>query len=234
MAVPVVVKVAAKKILLDIVSEPEKLFKYILYIIIAFFVIAGIFIFPIILLFNVPSILLFSSDSPDIQMQIVEMYKNAPNIVNNDNISWIEETKNRYSYCDYFDINYDFNLDWYILMAIDAVRNNQDFTDVSSQSIQNLADLFFYKDSYTTTHTEKVLDYKEKTDENGNTIYDENGNPVFEPYWDDVTKVTAHIHVYTYDYEYVLEDLGFDEQQRKVILNMYNSIKNLDNGISLF
>ena len=93
---------------------------------------------------SIPSIVMsgiFDGDVKD--MEKILVYQDAILTIDNMNTERIEEMKEAYSYCDEFEIIYNYNLTWYELISIDSVLLNQDFRKMNPEKYKKL-DLDFY------------------------------------------------------------------------------------------
>lgn len=218
-----------KQIVVDIVSEPENILKYVLIVfgVILFFLL--LILFPLSLLFNFP---LLSFDSADSAIQTVKtetigVYRKSLDAADEKISVWINDVKESNTYDD-CTVSNDFSLDWRLLMIIDAVRFEQDYSNVSAAGTNNLAYLFADRDYYDTTYNETVTLYRPKLDSIGKTIFRENGMPLLEPYEDVVEKKRLVINISEKSFETVLDELNFSKKDLDMALLMYNNLEYLN------
>lgn len=221
-----------KKVAADVLTDPEKLLKYILIAVMVFVVIIVVIISPIIFAASLPTVLFKIENMPeDIlkeQTEIVELYKDIVTTAAQENNEWIQNQKNRYSWCDDIVVNNDFTLGWYELMAIDTIRLEQDFSNAQEKDIIDIADEFIITNTYTSTYEEPVTSYRVKKDEKGNIVLDDKGKPVMESYPDTVTRDRAHISVEMRELDDVLDRLNYDKEKKDIIKTIYDNIKSVD------
>jgi len=218
-ALVVVAKQAAKKIIFDVLTEPEKILKYIFGLL---GVVAGLLLLlvvPIMLLVSIP-FLLFSSPSQSAsdtqkQMETIAIYQNIPVDVNNQTMQWVNNKKSEVNVSDITTDIY-FNLNWQSLMAIDSVRYEQDYNKTSKSEITSLAQRFIIKDvqkgTYTTQETYTV------------TVANKSGGSHSETRTRVVTKERAIIKVRTKTLSEVCKELNFSDDQLNMAQNIYNTL----------
>lgn len=209
-AVAVLTKIL-KKIAIDIITDPEKLVKFIMFgVILPLIIIVLVFALPILLMVSVPVLLLNADDGlteAEIlkQTETIAIYQNAPIAVNLNNLKWIEDKKAEYLWCDDVRVIYSFNLTWQDLMAIDAVRFKQDFTNIKEREVIELGESFILKNTYTET-------YEEEEVRTGTRI----------------VKIRAIIDLNTKSFETIINELNFNEEEKEIALNIYNTIIHAD------
>lgn len=204
-------KVAAKKVITDVIEDPSKIFKYLC---ILLGIISGvfiIFILPFYVMTNIPSLLLKgSSEKQIVSAQIIRMYQDVLLEKDDELKDWIDSKKSSMK-CDSYSINYDFDLSYAQLIAIDAVRYSQDFSKANKNKINKLIDYFIKKDVKTETYTEKVT-YTETV------IID--GKPTKVKKTKTVTRTRGIITISTKSFDSIISVLNFDDTQ-KLLANNY-------------
>lgn len=205
-------KMIGKKIAVNFFSDPEQTTENIFKIIIILLFVIIIFVqIPIWLIHNLPSIIFKSSLDDKIldeQIKIITMYYDVPVMINEDNWEWVDEMKVEYSWCDDIVVEYDFFLGWQELMAIDSVKHEQDFSNVKLEDILDNGYMFVNKGV-------EIEKYEEE-------IEDEEGNITV------VERTRAIIFVSTRDFDSVLNDLDFNEYNKKVVINIYENLFYID------
>jgi hypothetical protein len=215
-------KKLAVKIATDLVMEPEKALRIVL--VLAFIVLIVpmlLFALPITLTTHIPVLLLGSDkDNPNIDLQkqldTIAIYQTVPININEDTQLWLSDMKKKYSDYDDIKVEFQFDLNWQMLMAIDAVRYNQDFNNINSRDVIKLGNQFIIRTTKTETYKGKEKYYE--------TEYDEQGNPTLVQKERTVNKKRAILTVKTKSFEDVLIALDFDETQTKAAINIYNTI----------
>ena len=98
---PEVVAMIAKKVIIDLFTDPEKVIKFILVAIIApILLLLLIFVIPIILVVSLPSVLFDGGGSANditAQSSYIAIYQQAPDIIKKKNLEWIEQKKRDYA-----------------------------------------------------------------------------------------------------------------------------------------
>ena len=144
---PALLKQLIIKALLDS-DFRNNLFKIIFFIILIAFII-------ITFIGSLPSIVLSGVfDEVDEDLEKIYFYQNAIIAINTANEKWIERKKKETSYDD-IEIRNDSNLTWYELIAIDSILLGQDFSNINTNKIQELAEKFI-------TRKSEIIDYKEE------------------------------------------------------------------------
>ncbi|MGE4282324.1 MAG: C39 family peptidase [Clostridia bacterium] len=214
-----------RNIAADILSDPEKLMKNIfLFFIVPILILLLIFAVPIMLIHNVPAIMLKGSNLPPEleakQIEVITFYQEAPAYINEDNLKWIDQMESSYSYCDDIVVSYSFDLSWQHLMSVDSVLLEQDFEKANINDVISLG--FEFVDRYVDVETY----YEEET--HYSTWTDEEGNEYEDSYTVIVEKQRAIINVHTKPFEYVLNGQGFNQYEKDIAFNIYNTIANSD------
>ena len=175
----------------------------------------------LITLASFPSILinlLFGDiDDPKLvdDMEKVAIYQDTILIVDQLNKKWIEEKKKEYSYCDDFEIIYNYDLTWYHLISIDSVKLSQDFRKMNQNEILENAFKFLSRTV--------VVEEREVEEDVGhnNSCSDDCDNIHIEI----VRKKIAIITVETRKFEEVLPDVDIiDEEDVLMATNIFNNI----------
>ncbi len=123
-----------------------------------------IFILIISIVISLPSIVvegIFGEKEED--LAYVEIYQNSIIELDQLNRDWIEELREKYSYCDETIVHYNYDLTWYELVSIDSVRYKQDFSKVSKEDVLELGESFISRNVEVEEYTVEVRD------EEGNT-----------------------------------------------------------------
>lgn len=229
--------VIIKKFFIDILTDPEKLLKALIYgLLIPLLVLLLIFFIPIYLTLSVPSILLSGSTSPEVteqQLQTIGIYQEAPVIINDNNLKWIREKEKEYSWCDDIVVNYNYNLSWQHLMSIDSVILEQDFTKANSENILRLGERFISRNVKVVPY--KVIEHYEVEEEyTVNVIVidpetrekslkeEKRKRTVIKTR--EVTKNRALISINTKDFSQILNELKFNSFEKELATNIYNTI----------
>ncbi len=237
-------KAVAKKITVDLFTEPEKVIKVIAIGLCVVLVIALLFIMPIYLLTNLPSILITSGTNSiqnsiqyDKQLKLIGKYFDAPIAANAKGVKWVEDKKVEYSGADDIRTDYEFTLTWQELMAIDAVRYNQYFSKVKEDDIRKLAESFLATNAYTESYTaeEKYTETEEYT-VNENITDPKTGKVTSTPVKKTrsvektrtVTKTRAIITVGTVPFSDMLGLLNFNEEDKFAASQILVNIKGMD------
>lgn len=215
-------KVVAKKIATDIAADPSVILKYICILLGILFGVLALFALPFYLITNIPSILLGVNDSPEKvfeKAQTIKMYQNVVIEKNNELQEWISDKKSSLN-CDSYRVNFDFDLSYSQLIAIDTVRYDQDFSRIDNKKINKLADLFIEKKARTETYTENVT-YTE-------TVKGADGKPVVIKKTKKVTRTRGIITVFTQSFDDILNDLNFDDTQKQLAYNYLKTMESVD------
>lgn len=227
-ALVVVAKKLGKKLIIDVASDPTKALKAVMLILGIVLIISALIILPIALLLNLPSLLFdfffggsISDSINQAVMDRVAIYTTVPTDYNNELLNWVEQQKNNNTDCKKFEVNYDFSLTWRELMAIDAVRNNQDFENMSAESVKELARKFI-------TKSVKKEDYKELVETT--VIYIENGVEKTRTETVEQTAKKAIITVQTKSFDQVMNELGFNSEDKDIALTMLQNLRGMDIG----
>ena len=171
---------------------------------------------------SIPSVMLgavFDQRQEDIL--IFSIYQDTIIVVDKLNLDWIEDQKNKYSYCDEFEIDYNYSLTYQDLISIDSVLLRQDFNNIKSKDVENLALKFIVKETYV-TEREEIEEYEE-------TIIDQNGNEKTVTKTRKIIIKTAHIIINTKTFEEVLPEVGIvSEEDIALARNIYETISNMD------
>lgn len=208
---------AIRKVLLDAVSDPEKILKIIFIVFLSLFFFIVLLLLPAYLVVSMPLILLSGGNVTQDPVQIQQLqklqqetkaiYENAPAKINEEMRAWMDRKEQEYSYADSITTYYNCTINWVDLLAIDAHLLGQDYNKASETNILNLARKFIKRESYTTTYTVQE----------SYTVY-VNGKP--ETKYRTVTKTRAVIKVSTKSVEEVLTEMNASDQDKAIILNM--------------
>lgn len=219
-----VVKVAAKKLIFDVFTDPEKIFKYIAIVFVSIISALLLIVLPVVLLASIPVILFTQPNQPQEvaknQLDTIGIYQYMPIKVNKQTMDWVEQKKIDNSDADKVVTQINFSLTWQMIMAIDAVRIEQDFNDVKEDEVLSIANKFIYKnvkrDTYQVqeTYTEEIIAPDGKTYEVTRT------RPV--------TKKRATITIRTKSIDEVINELGFSAVQKEAVHNMFNTMSGYD------
>lgn len=211
----------AKNIVIDIIKEPEKIIKIIIIGIVGITFFIVILAMPVVVFTSFPT-LIFSGDEtiPKEQLEKIDQYKDAPEIINHELLDWVEEKKDEYTWCDSIRVNYNFDVKWQELMAIDSVKLKQDFTKAKNSKILALCRAFTKKKT-------KVETYKVRV---SYTVTDSEGNKKTKHRWE--TRHRAIITVSTKSYETVINNMGFDEIESSIASNIYEQLVALPSSIT--
>lgn len=192
-------------------------------------VIGGLFSFvlslvPIILVVLLP-IILFAAifgvvpsytttpNTPKYNQEVVKAYyDNAPLKARNEIDSWIQSIINQNPADDYV-INDNFSVDANLLMSIDAVRYNQDFSKSSESKVNDLCSKLYTKSYYTETYQVTETYTELKYNEDGTTELDENGNQKTEVITKTVDKKRLVINISMNDIASVCKSIGLNDEQ---------------------
>lgn len=213
---------AAKHIAVDIVKNPENILKYFMIIFGIFTCVFMLFYLPIALIFDLP-LISFESNDADVEAarkEAISYYKEAPESAKVRIEAWIEDIKKNHGY-DSLNIVNDYSLDWRNLLAVDAVKHNQDFRKVDLKKIADIAFSFSDRSFSKETYYEEDTYYSIKRDSQGNIVKDKNGNPVMEPHTVTVERVRLNINVKTKSLEAVLRELNFSQSDFDTAVKMY-------------
>lgn len=226
----------AKKVVVEALSEPEKILKYILCgVFLPLLALILILALPIILIMSLPAIMLDGNTSPEDtmkQLEIIAMYQDAPIQVSNDAMEWIDDKKRQYSWCDDIRVSYSFDLTWQDLMAIDSVKLGQDFSKAKQKDIKDLGHKFIQKSTRTETYKVeetyrvKKTYYVTRTDAQGNTKRVKKSRWVTRTRI--VTKHRAIISLSTKSFYQVLDEIGFNTFDKDLATNIYTTILGYD------
>ena len=219
MAVPLaaVAGKIAQRIMGDLLTDPEKVIKGItLGVLVPVFLIVLIFALPVILIVSIPTLLVGgASMSPADQakrLATIGIYSSAPETINQENLRWIDEQKKEYAGCNDIVVQVGMGFAWQQLMAIDAVRLNQDFNKVNNNSVIALAEKFISRN----VHTETYQVEEPYTDAEGNS-HPESGTVT-------VTKRRAFIEISIKSLNAVLNELGFTSFDKDIANNIYSTL----------
>ncbi len=206
---------AAQKIACDVLTEPEKVMKWIIGAIAGFLIILLlIFVIPAMLIVSIPSLLFGSSDNHE---KYIAMYQKAPIQIEAKNKEYIEDMKKQYADYDDVQVNYDYDLTWQKLMAIDTALFAQDFSKTSVKHINELGEMFITRN--VTTREIKVTE-KYTTTEHYTVDGEKKSRRVTKTRT--VTKRIATINVTTKSFYEVLDLLNMDSFQKQVAKNVYD------------
>ena len=203
---------ALKKLAFDVLSDPDKGAKYIIIGIVTILSsILLIFAIPGILIVSIPSLLFGDSEN---HQKYIGMYQKAPIQIEERNQEYIADKKEEYASYDSIEVNYDYNLTWQELMAIDTALFAQDFSKTSEKHINELGEKFVtrnvttrtiqYTESYTTTET------------------DEDGNSHEVTKTRTITKHIATINIKTKSFYVMVDILDMDSFKKQVAKNVYD------------
>lgn len=218
------VSIATRKVVSDMFSDPEKVFKGIfLTILMPILLFLLVFIVPIVIIFNLPTILLDGRHDAQLtakQLEVAALYQQAPVTVNKNNLEWIEKKKRDFSACDDIVVSYNFNLTWQHLMAIDSVLLGQDFNKTDNSDVIKLGERFMIKEAHIETYQVKV-EYTVRVKEPDGTISKERRTRT-------ETKQRGIINVSTKSLDSMLNELGLSSLEKDTIQNIYKTINGFD------
>lgn len=218
------VSIVLKKLILDLFTDPEEAVKFIVnFILIPLLAVILILVLPIILILSVPSLLLDGGSTPELtaqQLETIAIYQNAPITINQENLSWIEDKKREYSWCDDIRVTYDFDLVWQHIMAIDSVILEQNFLKTDPEEVLKIGRRFLVRDNYVETYQVRERRSRTRTDKDGNTYT--------EHYYVTVTKYRGIIKISTKPFDRVINEIGFNDFEKNTAINIYNSIVSID------
>lgn len=206
-----------KKLLVDLVLDPEQVMKYFLWLLMLLLLIVSLIVMPFLMLSTTPFVLLGSdvSDSnPNVNAvnnRYVNWYKAAPVKLEKATQAWVAAKRAELAYCDDLVESYDFNVDWYDLLAIDAARYSQNFKKANQSTIYALAEKFIVKQSYVTQY------YVTRTDSKGKKYT--------------VTKYRGHIIVKSKTFEQIVQEIGITAQQREWAISMKKNVQMYELGL---
>ena len=209
----------AQSIMADLLTDPEKAIKGItLSILLPVFLIALLFTLPVILIVSIPTLLVGgASMSPADQakrLATIAIYSSAPDTINQENLRWIDEQKKAYAGYDDIVVQVGMGFTWQQLMAVDAVRLNQDFNKVNNKAVIALAEKFISRNVLTETYQVKEPDTY--TDAEGNS-HTGSGTVI-------VTKRRALVEISMKSFNAVLNELGFTSFDKDIANNIYNTL----------
>lgn len=234
-----------KKILAQAAFD-EELRKKLLTILVSIF---SLILIIILVLASLPAILisiLFGStveSNPNLldDIEKVAVYQDTIFIVDKLNQDWIEGVKEENSDCDEFVVEYNYNLTWQALISIDSVLLNQDFRNMDSDKIQEIA-LKFLNRTIDISEQEIEEEYEDE-EEYDETIIGEDGKPETVKKTRTVTrtrtitKMIATIRIDTRSFEDVLDDVNItDEEGIFIATNIFNTISSMDieNSLNIY
>lgn len=205
-------KAVAKKVFVDILTEPEKLLKVILIVIGAILVLLLILALPALLLVSVPTLLMTQPNQAQNvtqqQLETIAIYQVAPISINKEAMEWVEKMKKENSSADIIETQIDFSLTWQKIMAIDTIRLNQDFKKSNKKDILDIGNKFLKKDVRRVVITETYEDSSGKKHT--------------------VDKVKVIISVTTKTIDEVGTELGYNDFQKGSAQNICNVISGVD------
>jgi hypothetical protein len=220
-------KVAAKKIFLDVIEDPSSIFKYIC---ILLGIISGvfiIFILPFYVMTNIPSLLLGSSDQAIANAQIIKKYQDVVDDKKSELQKWIDDKKRSLS-CDSYVINFNFDLSYSQLIAIDAVRYSQNFSGVNNEKISKLIDYFIVKDVKTEKYTVNVTYTETIKGIDGKPVLGIDGKPLTVKKTRTETRTRGIINVSVKSFDDVLKALKFDDTEKMLANNYLITMNSVD------
>lgn len=234
-----------KKVVVDVITDPGKAVKFVVYgIIVPVLSILLVFFVPVILLVSLPMILvsLLSGDGDDptayqAQLDTIAIYQDAPIKLNNVAMVWVESKKTEYSWCDDVQVQYSFGLLWQDILAIDTVLLNQDFNGVTSDHVMEIASKYLVQSEKTESYQaveeyqaeEKYMANEQYYDPNTRTLkirQVEKTRMVTKERT--VTKTRAVLSVSTKSFYQVLGEMGFTSEQTDIAENVYSTILQYD------
>ncbi len=208
----------AQRIMADLLTDPEKAIKGItLSVLLPVFLIVVIFALPVLLIVSIPTLLVDgASMSPADQakrLATIAIYSSAPETINQENLRWIDEQKKVYASYDDIVVQVGTGFTWQQLMAVDAVRLNQDFNKVNNKGVISLAEKFLSRNVHSETF--QVQEPNIYSDAEGNHT----GSGTVT-----VTKRRAVIEISMKSYNAVLNELGFTSSDIDITNNIYSTI----------
>ena len=209
----------AQRIMVDILTDPEKAIKGItLGVLVPVFLIVLIFALPVILIVSLPTLLVGgASMSPEDQakrLATIAIYSSAPETIKQENIRWIDEQKKAYSSYDDIVVQVGMGINWQQLMAVDAVRLNQDFNKVNNKAVLSLEEKFMSRNVHTETY--QVKEPYTYTNSEGNS---HTGAGMVT-----VTKRRAVIEISMKSFNAVLSELEFTPFDKDIANNIYSTL----------
>lgn len=205
------IKIVAKKLGIDLLTNPEKGLKLVLLIFVGLFCFLLLLLMPVFLIISLPSLVwdgITDGLLPKEQYDIYKIYKDAAEITYQEAVNWKENQVNNYSYADDIVVNFDFDLSWNELVAIDAVRLEQDYKKANMNDVKSIAHKFMYTNTSTVTYT------------------------VYEEVTDPITKITtrvpvektrAVITVKKVPIEEVLASLNYSDEEKDIVRFMIDN-----------
>lgn len=226
---PIISKIA-KMLVLDVLTDPEKIVKFLFFIfVLPILIFSLVFTVPISLAVSVPTILIDGESSSELiakQLEILSCYQEAPLTIEESIEEWIKDKEEEYSWCDDIMITNDFTLDWQQIMSLDSVILNQDFNKADANKILKLGEQFMQRNCSTETYIVQVKHTK--------AIYDENGIKVDTEVWyEDEERTRAIIKVSTKSLDEMYRELNFDTFQQQVASNIYTTISDTYGNFSI-
>ena len=221
-----------KKVIYDILTEPEQLAQKILIAVMAIVMIIFMFVIPIIVVTNVPLLYLSNREETVKQEEILKMYKKDSIAFADANYQkWVKQQQERLEKeVDEITVEYDFNINYKELIAVDTILLQQDFTKVDINSICGLINEFVFTDIQEGTYMRPYTD-----EEMGIIGYKENGEPIFgmvEVQKEELVKY-AVIELSILNIDEVMNNLSFSEADKGYVKNYMNAINILEiaNGL---
>lgn len=222
-----------KKVIYDLLTEPERLAQKILIAVMAVIMIIFMFIIPIIIVTNVPLVYLSNGEETVKQEEILKMYKKDAIALAEANYQmWVNKQQERLkNEVDEITVNYDFNISYKELIAIDTILLQQDFTKVNISSICSLINEFVFTNIETGTYLRTYTDEEMEI-----TGYKENGEAIWKMVQVQKEELVKYavIEVSILNKNEVMNNLGFSEADKEYVKNYMNAINILEisNGLN--
>ncbi|HHV30710.1 MAG TPA: hypothetical protein GXX73_14230 [Clostridium sp.] len=220
-------KVAAKKIITDIATDPSVIIKYICILLGSIFGILSIFILPFYVMTNIPSLLVGSSEQEFVNAKIIKMYQDAVVEKNNELKEWIDNKKISMR-CDSYTVKFDFDLSYAQLIAVDTIRYSQDFSKVTPNKIDKLIELFIEKNTKTETYTEYLTYTETVLGPDGKPVLGIDGKPLTTKKTKKINRTKGIITISTKKLNDVLKAFSFDDTQKLLANNYLITMQSVD------
>jgi len=205
------IKIVAKRLGIDLLTNPEKGLKIVFGIFLGIFCFILILLMPIFLIISLPSLVwdgIVSGIFPKQQYDIYSIYKTVSEKTCEEAKNWRDNQIRNYSYADDIVVNFDFDLSWNELVAIDAVRLEQDYKKAKMNDVKSIAHKFMYTNTSTVTYT----------------VYEEVTDPITKKTTRvPVEKTRAVITVKKVPIEEVLASLNYSDEEKDIVRFMIDN-----------
>jgi len=183
-------------------------------------VILALFSFPSILISTIFGSTLESNPNLYDDLEKVAIYQDVILEIDRLNQEWIEDRMLQYSYCDEFEVSYDYDLTWRELMAIDSVLYRQDFRKINKSKIAENALVFMDRNI-------EIIE-REYSEPYSYVIGTESG-PVVVSGTRVVKRKVGIITISTRAFNDILPEFGItDEEDIFMATNIYDNIVTID------